>query len=190
MEEIEEFRDIPGYEGLYQVSQMGNVLSLNYRNTKKANLLSPDIDRDGYRKVSLTKNKTPKHFRICRLVGLVWLEIPKNIHKNQINHLSGVRNDDRLINLEWVTASENGLHAFRELGRKPVKSGLGKFKELNPNSKRIMEMDNEGNDVKIWNSIIEAAEKLNIGKTNISAVCRGKRLYTNGKRFRFLKDGE
>ena len=116
MEEI--FKDIEGYEGLYQVSNLGRVKSLdriiNRSNGSKmtiiGRILIPHFDGAGYLFVHLSKNNkgTPKN--IHRLVGIVFIPNPNN--KATINHINGDKLDNRSENLEWLTNKENSDHAF------------------------------------------------------------------------------
>lgn len=98
----EEFRDIKGYEGLYQVSNLGNVKSLNYMKTGKERLLTPHIVGSGYLNISLGRK-----FRqyIHRLVAETFLPNPNNLP--QVNHLDENKQNNCVDNLCWVTNKEN-----------------------------------------------------------------------------------
>lgn len=112
MKEI--WKDIPDYEGLYQVSNLGNIKSFpkRYKNRygyliRKEIILSPSKDRKGYLNICLTKNKKKKVIKVHRLV------LNAFIGKSdlQCNHKNCIKNDNCLENLEWVTAKENMQHA-------------------------------------------------------------------------------
>ena len=112
----EEWRDIKGYEGLYQVSNLGRVRSLDrYVQTKKGNksfhkgkiLIGTDTGH-GYMKVSLLYNGRRKSVFVHRLVAEAFIPNPKN--KPEVNHINCIKNDNRVVNLEWVTSSENKIH--------------------------------------------------------------------------------
>src|SRR5574344_1047861 len=108
------WKDIVGFEGLYQVSNDGQVRS--YYRTKKT--LIPQKDKDGYNRVFLFKNKKGKWHFIHRLVLEAFVE---NIYKKeQVNHKNGIKNDNRLENLEWCTQSENQLHRCHVLNKIPL----------------------------------------------------------------------
>lgn len=103
----EVWKDIPNYEGLYEISDFGRVRSL-YTNK----ILKPSIDRYGYARFSATKNKTQKTLRVHRLVMEVFAP---RVGALQVNHKDGIKLNNRLDNLEWCTDSENKIHAY-ELG--------------------------------------------------------------------------
>ena len=126
---------------------------------------------NGYRQVNLVRaDGERRQFLVARLV----LRAFTKAEGVQANHKNGVRNDNRLENLEWVSASENARHAYRVLGREHSKPALGKFGSANPSSKRVRQYAKDGTLVKEWGSIQEAARQgFDLG--NISAVCRGLR---------------
>jgi len=116
--EQEIWKDIPGYDGIYQVSTFGNVRSF-YGNPnkhqkryviKKPHTLKFRLTKCGYFDVCLRFNYKQKNIRVHRLVGLVFIPNPKN--KPQLNHKDGNKKNNRKDNLEWNTASENTQHAF------------------------------------------------------------------------------
>ena len=111
------WKDIPNYDGLYQVSNTGLVKSMNkYIKSKMGSLalrkeknLSPKTDKDGYLSVTLTKNGNRKCYRIHRLVLLAFL----GESKLQVDHINGIKDDNNLINLRYCTLRENNTY-FRE----------------------------------------------------------------------------
>ena len=108
MKEI--WKDIENYEGLYQVSNLGRIKSI--RKMKKQNILKLGT-RNTYNVINLMKNGKARSFQVHRLVAKAFIPNPEN--KPQVNHINGVKNDNRLENLEWVTRSENTIHAYRVL---------------------------------------------------------------------------
>ena len=96
--ESEEWRDVVGYEGLYQVSSLGNV-------KKGDKALKPSLLITGYYSIQLIKDKIKKCFTVHRLIGKAFLSNPNNC--TDIDHINRIRNDNRLENLRWVTRSDN-----------------------------------------------------------------------------------
>ena len=120
MEEI--WKDIENYEGYYQVSNLGNVKSLDreftqlnkwgkYSKYKKIGKeLKKIIDNDGYYQVSLCKSGSQKEFKIHRLVGIAFIENNNNLPI--INHIDANKKNNEVSNLEWCTVEFNNKHAF------------------------------------------------------------------------------
>lgn len=100
--------DIDGYPN-YMVSNLGEVKSLNFYRRKKAIILSACEVSDGYRAVTLYKNNKRKSILVHRLVANAFISNPYN--KRTVNHINGIKSDNRLVNLEWATYSENTKHA-------------------------------------------------------------------------------
>lgn len=117
MKEI--WKDVKGYEGIYKVSNLGRVKSLDRvlirkdgkKYTAKGKNLKPHPDKDGYQIVRLKKPGCKAYtIPIHRLVGLGFIDNPKN--KPYINHKSGIKHQNDVENLEWCTPSENTKHAI------------------------------------------------------------------------------
>lgn len=103
----EVWKDIKGYEGLYQVSSLGNIKSLDYNHTKKEKQLNLILQQDGYYAVNLMKNGKRKRLRVNRLVASTFLGDSDLV----VNHKNGNKLDNRLENLEWCSCKENTIHA-------------------------------------------------------------------------------
>lgn len=109
----EEWRDIAGYEGLYQVSNLGQVKSLRY---SKARILKPHLNDSGYPRVGLVRpgraalSKRLRHFCIHRLVARAFHAEKRNPLHNEVAHLDGSRTNARADNLQWVSKVENRSH--------------------------------------------------------------------------------
>ena len=163
---IEEYRDIIGYEGRYQISDYGNVKSL-YDDI----IMKPFKNYKGYFKIRLRKNKKKKNYRIHRLVGIMFIPNPDN--KPEINHIDGNKINNHVTNLEWNTQEENYFHSVNVLG--------------NSITKKVIQMDMDGNELNIYNSINEASKELNIPRENIRKCLIGERKSTYKFRFKLYE---
>jgi len=123
MQEQEIWKDIRGLEGRYQVSSIGRIKRLEHtvpyidgRNKRLCEMImTNNVDRDGYEWIGFYIDKKQYGFRLHRLVADAFIEeVPSDM---QINHINGIRNDNRVENLEICTCSQNVLHAFRVLGK-------------------------------------------------------------------------
>lgn len=102
---MEIYKNILGFEGIYEISNYGNV-----KNIIKNKVLKPRKHTNGYLRICLCKNSISKDFYIHRLVALNFID--NDLHKNEVNHIDGNKENNSYINLEWATRSENQKHAF------------------------------------------------------------------------------
>lgn len=145
----EEWRDIEGYEGLYQVSNLGRVKSLRDKNNKERELiLKPKIMRNGYLKVDLCKNGKQKTFTVHRLVATVFISNPKNFPV--VNHKDENKLNNNVSNLEWCTVLYNNCYGTRLKKVKCITTG------------------------EIFDSITEASKKYKCSPSHIVENCKGK----------------
>lgn len=115
----EKWKYIEGFRGIYQVSNLGNVRSIDRvikckngaKKVVKGQILSSRDDNKGYNQVDLYKNGIRTTIKIHRLVAIAFLKNPNNLPV--VNHINSLRNDNRVENLEWVTFSENNFHAYK-----------------------------------------------------------------------------
>lgn len=103
------WKDIPGYEGLYKISNFGDVLSLK-RPGAKEKLLKGEIDQYGYIRIVLSKNGKTKKYKAHRLVLMAFNNTDDS--KLQVNHIDGNKKNNFIGNLEWCTASYNTIHSY------------------------------------------------------------------------------
>lgn len=114
--DIENWRDVVGYEGLYEVSSKGRVKSLGNNRSKKEKMMNGGVNTTGYRQVALSKKGSPKnHYLVSRLVAINF--IPNPLKKRTVNHKDGDILNNNVQNLEWATFSENHKHAYKVLKR-------------------------------------------------------------------------
>lgn len=107
---MEVWKDIKGFERLYQISNYGNIKSLNYKRTGKEQVLKQNINGRGYCYVNISINNKYKNILIHRAVAKTF--IPTNNEKLDINHKDGNKQNNRVENLEWCTRSQNIQHAY------------------------------------------------------------------------------
>ena len=110
----EEWRDIKGYEGRYQVSSLGNFVSITKRSGRKT--MRGSLDTKGYVKITLYKNGARHTQGAHRFVAQAFIPNPEN--KTQVNHLDGDKQNNAVSNLAWCTNAENQQHKFHVLGYK------------------------------------------------------------------------
>lgn len=108
MEEII-WRPVSGFEGLYNISNTGRIISLHKRNINRE--ISQRIDRAGYKTVRLSKNGIDATKYVHRLIAFAFIAQIEG--KRFVNHINGYKLDNRIENLEWVTFAENMQHAYR-----------------------------------------------------------------------------
>ena len=116
------FKDITGYEGIYQISNLGNVKSFvrNKLNGKILKQVNNKANNLGHLQVGLTKNYNRKFFYVHRLIAQAFIPNPNN--HPFINHINGVKTDNRIENLEWCTNQQNIIHSI-EIGLKTTAKG-------------------------------------------------------------------
>lgn len=101
------WKDIPDYEGLYQVSNLGNVKSLMYNNIKREKILKITFHKSGYCHIDLRKNKIKKCFKVHQLVAMAFLNHKPCGHKLVVDHINDIKTDNRLDNLQIITQRDN-----------------------------------------------------------------------------------
>lgn len=116
MNQREEWKWVVGYEGVYLVSNKGNVMSMP-RPSARGKVLKPSLSTKGYLRICLSRDGVIKEATVHRLVAEAFIPNPQG--KPEVNHIDGNKANNDVSNLEWVTKSENELHSFRVLGKKP-----------------------------------------------------------------------
>ena len=153
--------------GLYQVSNLGRIKGIKREVKRNGNVyhwkerfLKPQKEKNGYIRFILSKDGRMHRVLIHRAVAEAFIENKQN--KPQVNHKNGNKEDNNVNNLEWVTAQENTLHSLANKLRKPQKV------------KKVFQLDENMNLIKIWNSAKEIQKNLNISASQIYGCCCGK----------------
>ena len=183
----EVWKDIKNYEGLYQVSNLGRIKSLDrivyqknsfgniQKNIYKGKILSLFEDKDGYLRVNLKKDKKMKQYGVHVLVANTFFNINKfkymeyedlskiDINRLQINHKNENKKDNCIDNLEFCTVAYNTNYGSRE--------------------QKIIQLDLSGKIIKVWDSRKKASKELHISRNTINEILRGYRQDINGYTF-------
>lgn len=167
MKEI--WKDVPNYEGLYQVSNLGRVKSNHNTRYHKPKILT-NIPRNGYVSVILCKNKSQKNVFVHRLVAECFVPNPEN--KPCVNHIDGNKSNPCASNLEWCTQKENISHAINAglFNPKAQKLLYERRKPKNP----IYQFDKKGILIKKWDSCADICEHFGIRDSHIYDCISGK----------------
>jgi hypothetical protein len=175
MEEI--WKDIEGYEGYYQISNLGRVKSLSRiinsvkttYNSKEI-ILRNGIASNGYEFAILCVNYKKVKISIHRFVAIYFIENPKN--KPCVNHINGIKTDNKVENLEWVTYSENSYHAVRT--GLLYNSDFQRFRAKEANGIKVINKLNN----RVYSSIIDAAKDYKMDNSTLAKMLKGKALNT------------
>lgn len=155
-------KDIKGYEGLYSVDELGNVYSYPKKTRKGIRKLNPVLQRTGYLMLDLVKDKIRKKKLVHRAVAEAFIPNPNN--KEQVNHINGNKQDNRVLNLEWSTRSENQLHSIK-IG---IRSTIGeKNSQSKLSSKNVLDILNDDRMNK------DIAKEYNISPITVSNIKTG-----------------
>lgn len=173
MTEIEIWKDIKGYEGLYQVSNLGNIKSFSKkRNHQDEIILKPWLSH-GYPTVGLFKNNIGIQRRVHRLVAENFIK-KENKNHNIVNHKDGDKTNNNIKNLEWCTQKENVAHAINNHLFNPHNQNHSKTKFKRRNLKPIIQLDKNGKVLKKWACIADVERELGYKNSHITECCKGK----------------
>lgn len=210
---MEVWKDVPGYNGLYQISSHGRVLSLA-RNVPI--YLEGSVNKKGYKRVCFHLRPNQKHELVHRLVAYAFIPNPNGF--NEINHKNGNKLDNRVENLEWCSAKYNSWHKYNILqykvkdetkrklseiklgvklseehirkiadGHKGLKrSTESVLKTAKGHFKKVAQFNNELVLLNTFESLKDAANKTNTNISCISMVCNGRQKSANGYIWKFI----
>lgn len=186
----EEWRDIDGFQGLYQISNSGRCKSLARTDANnhpvKERILGLYSTKDYYRYTLCYANGKKKRIGAHILVAMAFVPNPND--KPEVNHKDGNKLNNTWSNLEWVTRSENALHAYSNGLINHGKPFLGRRGLLHPNSKKVIQLSMDRTPIQTWDSLCLAADGTGLSQSNITAVCRGRRRHTGGYIWEFKND--
>ena len=158
--ELEIWKDIKGYEGIYKISSFGKIKSLPRNGTiKKEKIIKQVKDKDGYLKVILNKYSSYKTVSVHRLVALNF--IPNLLNLPQINHKDENKQNNQIDNLEWCSNKYNSNFGTRN---ERMRKSLGK---------EVFQYTLKGKFIKRYNSIREASKINAMNPSSISCCCAG-----------------
>lgn len=169
MKEI--WKDIAGYEGLYQVSNFGDVKSLNYNHTGSAKILAKKKHKSGYITVMLCKDGEHKNKSVHILVATAFIENREN--SPCVNHIDGDKSNNTACNLEWVTYSQNTRHAIK-FGLRSDSNMRGVVGAANKNSRSVCQYTTSGQLIKIWPCVSDAARYYGCMPCTITNCTKGR----------------
>lgn len=170
------WKDIKGYEEIYQVSNLGNIKRMKTNKILKS--LKHGKKENEYLMVVLSNNGKEKMFYIHRLVAQTFIPNPNNLP--QVNHKDGDKTNNFMENLEWCTISENQIHAIKNKLKIPAK-GL-----QCGNTRKVGQYSKDGNLIKKWEYIKLASMELNILSPNIINCCKNKIPSAGGYIWKYL----
>lgn len=181
---MEIWKDIYGYEGLYKVSNLGNVISCERYVSTCGNgkrLIKPQILKHfycpgGYLQVNLWKNNKSKTTMIHRLVAKTFIDNPNNLP--EVNHKDEDKANNNVENLEWCTSKYNANYGTRN------KRMVEKKKK-----KPVYMMDKTGNVIKRFNSLGDASRETGQDISAIIRVCKGKQKTSMGYKWTYVDTG-
>ena len=182
---MEIWKSVKDYEGLYEVSNKGNVKTIpHYVNTRynkrevKGKILKPTKNNNGYIRVGLSKNGKQIIYSIHRLVAIAFIENVNNLRC--VHHRDSNKHNNNLENLEWISIKDNTKRAYLDGLFKPVSPTKGKFGKDNHRSKQIAQFTKNNELIAEFEGARDAMRKTGIDNRLISKVIAGKNKTAKG----------
>ena len=183
---MEIWKDIPGYDGVYKVSSLGRVLSLHdYRGSGKK-YLKIILNSCGYYVVTLYRHGKGAQKFLHRLIAEAFIEKPEGC--DVVDHINTITTDNRLSNLRWTTPHgnlNNPISKKRRLDAIRAKA-CGKYGVESLKHRGCVQMDLDGNVIKVWGCMSDAWRSLGADSGSITKACQGKYKTACGYRWRYL----
>ena len=161
------WKDVPGYSGLYQVSNLGRVMSYRNQYGHGPRIIHGEKTKSGYIQVKLNKER----FKVHRLVAMAFIPNPDGLP--QINHKNEIKTDNRPDNLEWCDSKYNNNY------------GLRTQKASVSLSKPVKQLSRDGVLIRVFYGIHEAGRETNIDYRNIYRVLAGQRKTAGGYKWEY-----
>lgn len=175
---------IPGFD-FYEASDDGQIKSVERRvkhnyggfSLRKSRILKQYISDDGYKRLGITMNRKTETTNVHRLVALAFIPNPEN--KPQVNHINGIKTDNRVVNLEWATVAENVKHAYDTGLKTKAKLSETQIAEIVARSKKPITLINVlSGEGRSFECINDCASFLNVKQSTISqAIRRGNKIF-------------
>ena len=158
MRQIEQWRDIEGYEGLYLVSSLGRIKSLDRwvnngkgKRLQKGEIITPFKNKKGYLRVALSNGFKRIKYSIHRLVAMAFLPNPDNLET--VNHINGIVTDNRVENLEWMSNRDNVRYS---------------------QAKAVKQYSLDGEFIRKWDAMADIERELGFNHGDVCLCCKGK----------------
>lgn len=161
------WKDIPGYSGIYQVSNLGRIMSFKNQYGRGPRIIYGEKTKGGYIQVSLNGQR----FKIHRLVAMAFIPNPEGLP--QINHKNEIKTDNRVENLEWCDSKYNNNYGLRT-----QKASVSR-------SKPVKQLSKDGKLINVYYGIHEAGRRTNIDYRHIHRAIKGERKTAGGYKWEY-----